>query len=97
MPSVRQRKSGPVLRGEASFSTINQHRDPLKEDPLQISKLQHEKLLAAIEHEKLCADSARAAMKRSEEDAKLKVDLLHEVRARDQMTQAAILRLQKGA
>ena len=62
-----------------------------------ITKLQHEKLLAAIEHEKLCADSARAALKRSEEDAKLKVDLLHEVRARDQVNQAAILRFQKEA
>ena len=62
-----------------------------------ITKLQHEKLLTAIEHEKVSADSARAAMKRSEEDAKLKVDLLHEVRARDQMNQAAIRRLQKEA
>lgn len=64
---------------------------------MQISKLQHEKLLAAIEHEKVSADSARAALKRSEEDSKLKIDLLHEVRARDQASRAFILRLQQGA
>jgi hypothetical protein len=65
---------------------------------MNLTKLAHEKLLAAIEHEKMSADSARAAMHRSEEDAKLKIDLLHEVRSRDQVLAFALVKTdRKGA
>jgi hypothetical protein len=63
---------------------------------LQISKMSHEKLLAAIDSAKTETESARAVAKRSEDDARIKIDLLHEVRARDLMTQAAILSQQKS-